>query len=111
MDQHADEVSRAVTDEVDRYRDTLSDVAASVGAQSDFTAADFTEITSKLSRQRLPGAAGVAFAVSADNDQISAVQAVWRAQGASGLTLATDGAATEHMFSIFTHSLPSASPC
>jgi len=108
MDQHADEVSRAVTDEADRYRDTLSDVAASVGAQSDFTAADFTEITSKLSRQRLPGAAGVAFAVSADNDQISTVQAVWRAQGASGLTLTTDGAANEHMFSIFTRSLDSA---
>lgn len=107
MDQHADEVSRAITDEADRYRDTLSDVAASAGAQSDFTAADFTEITSKLSRQRLPGAASVAFAVSANHDQISAVQAAWRAQGASGLTLAAYGTANEHMFTIFTRSLDS----
>ena len=107
MDQHADEVSRAVTDEAGRYRDTLSDVAASAGAQSDFTAADFTEITSKLNRQRLPGAVGVAFVVSANNDQIGAVEAVWRAQGASGLTLTTVGTANEHMFSIFTRSLDS----
>jgi diguanylate cyclase (GGDEF)-like protein len=107
MDQYADEVSRAVTAEADRYRDTLSDTAAAVGAQSNFTATDFTEITSRLNRQRLPGAVGVAFAVSAGNTQITTVQAHWRALGASGLTLATVGSAHEHLFSIFNRSLDS----
>jgi diguanylate cyclase (GGDEF)-like protein len=105
MDQHADEVTRAVTAEAGRYRDTLSDVAAAVGAQSDFTAGDFTEITSRLTRQRLPGATGVAFAVAAGDNQVAGVEAAWRANGASGLTLTAGGAAREHMFLIFSRSL------
>ena len=105
MDQHADEVTRAVTDEADRYSDTLSAVALAVGAQSNFTAADFTEITSGLSQQRLPGAVGIAFTVSAENHQIAGVQAFWREQGASGLVLAPAGTADEHMFPIFRRSL------
>ncbi|GAA2672848.1 hypothetical protein Apa02nite_042100 [Actinoplanes palleronii] len=105
MDQHADEVARAVTSEADRYRDTLSDVAAAVGAQSDFTAGDFTEITSRLTRQRLPGATTVAFAVAAEDNQVSEVEAAWRARGAPGLTLRTLGPAREHMFLIFSRPL------
>jgi diguanylate cyclase (GGDEF)-like protein len=110
MDQHADEVTRAVTAEAGRYRDALSDVAAAVGAQSDFTAGDFTEITSRLTRQRLPGATGVAFAVPADNDQAAGVQAAWRGRGAAGLTLTAAGAAREHMFLIFSHPLDGTAP-
>ena len=105
MTQHADEVARAVDGEAERYRDTLSDVAAAVGAQSDFTAGDFTEITSRLTRQRLPGATGVAFAVPAPAGRVSAVQALWRARGASGLTLTPAGPAREHKFLIFSHPL------
>jgi diguanylate cyclase (GGDEF)-like protein len=107
MDQYADEVSRAVIGEADRYRDTLSDVAASVGAQSDFTAADFTGITSTLSRQRLPGAVGVAFAVSASADEAAGLQASWRTHGTPGLTLVARGTADEHTFVIFNRSLDS----
>jgi diguanylate cyclase (GGDEF)-like protein len=110
MDQHADEVTRAVTAEAGRYRDTLSDVAAAVGAQSDLSAGDFTEITSRLTRQRLPGATGVAFAVPADNDQAAGVQALWRGHGASGLTLTAAGANREHMFLIFSHPLDGTTP-
>jgi diguanylate cyclase (GGDEF)-like protein len=105
MDQYADEVGRAVTNETDRYRDTLSDAAAAVGAQSNLTAADFAEITSRLNRQRLPGATGVALVVPAGDAQIAAVEASWRSHGASGLTLTAAGAANEHMFSIFNRSL------
>jgi diguanylate cyclase (GGDEF)-like protein len=105
MDQYADEVSRAVTGEASRYRDTLSDVAAAVGAQSNFTASDFIAITSRLNRQRLPGAAGIAFAVSADDHQVAGVQASWRALGAPGLVLAPAGTADEHMFLIFSRPL------
>ncbi len=105
MDQHADEVARAVDGEADRYRDTLSDVSASVGAQSDFTGGDFTEITSRLSRERLPGATGIAFVAAAGNDEIAAVQATWRSRGATGLTLTAVGNAPERMFSIFSRPL------
>jgi diguanylate cyclase (GGDEF)-like protein len=110
MDQHAEEVARAVTAEADRYCDTLSDVAAAVGAQSDLSAGDFTEITSRLTRQRLPGATGVAFAVPADNGQAAGVQALWRGHGASGLTLTAVGAAREHMFLIFSRPLDGSTP-
>jgi hypothetical protein len=105
MNQYADEVSRAVTAEADRYRDTLSDVTAAVGAQSDLSNADFVEITSTLSRQRLPGAAGTALVVPADDTDLTGIQAYWRAHGASGLTLASAGPADEHMFVVFTRAL------
>jgi diguanylate cyclase (GGDEF)-like protein len=110
MDQHADEVARAVTAEANRYRDPLSDVAAAVGAQSDFTAGDFTQITSRLTRQRLPGATGVAFGVPADSNQAAGVQALWRARGASGLTLTAGEAAREHLFLIFSQPLDGTIP-
>lgn len=105
MDQRADEVSRAVTAEADRYRDTLSDVAAAASAQSDFSKAGFLQITSKLSRLRLPGAAGVAFVVSTGDIDVTAVQAYWRARGAHGLTLASAGPGQEHMFLVFNRAL------
>jgi CHASE1-domain containing sensor protein len=34
MDQHADDIARAVTAEADRYRDTLSDVAVNAASSS-----------------------------------------------------------------------------
>jgi diguanylate cyclase (GGDEF)-like protein len=105
MDQHANEVQRAVISEASRYDDTLADVAASIAAQSDFTGDDFTEITSQLSRARLPGATGIGFVVSAEVDQMAGVQARWRARGAAGLTLNTMGTAEERMFSIFSRPL------
>ncbi|MET0494767.1 MAG: diguanylate cyclase [Actinoplanes sp.] len=110
MDEHADQVGGAVAGEAARYRDTLSDVAAAVGAQSDFTTDDFSEITSRLSRDRLPGATGIAFVASAGSDQIAGVQAIWRAHGAAGLTLAAGGAVREHLFLIFTHPLDGSVP-
>ena len=109
MDQYADELSRAVVGEADRYRDTLSDVAASVGAQTDLTAADFTEITYRLSRQRLPGASGISFVVAAGDDQVAGVEAAWRAQGASGLILDPAGTGREHLFMIFNRPLDTSS--
>ena len=110
MDQHADEVARAVTGEADRYRDTLSDMAAAIGAQSNLTAGDFTEITSRLNRERLPGATGIAFAASADDDQLAGVEARWRAHGAAGLTLKAVGNPRERMFLIFSHPLDGTAP-
>jgi len=105
MDQYADAVSRVVTAEANRYRDTLSDLAAAVGAQSDLSKSDFLQITSKLSRQRLPGAAGVALVVAAGDRDVSTVRAYWRAQGATGLTLVANPTADEHLFIVLRSAL------
>jgi diguanylate cyclase (GGDEF)-like protein len=110
MDQYAHDISRAVVDETDRYHDTLTDLAAAVGAQSDLTAGDFAQITSGLKRQRLPGASSAVFAVPAADVQIPAVQAFWRAQGATGLRLAPVGTGLEHMFVVFSRPLDGVPP-
>jgi diguanylate cyclase (GGDEF)-like protein len=105
MDQNSDDVSRAVAGEISRYRDTLSDLAAAIGAESEFVAAGFTQITSRLSRQRLPGATGLVFAVPANGTQIAATQTYWRAHGAFGLRLTPVGTVAEHILVVFDRAL------
>jgi signal transduction histidine kinase len=105
MDQRAQAVGGAVTAEINRYSDTILDLAVAVGAQSDLTAADFATLTSRLSRDRLPGVSSAAFVVAASDAQIPEVQARWRAAGNSALTLAPFGTGTEHFFPVLTHSL------
>jgi diguanylate cyclase (GGDEF)-like protein len=104
MDEYADDVRRTVSGELSRYRDTLADLAAGVGAQPDLTATGFTQITGRLTRQRLPGAAAVGFVVAADDAQVPATQAYWRAHGAFGLRLDPAGHG-EHMFIVFNRAL------
>jgi diguanylate cyclase (GGDEF)-like protein len=101
MDRYADDVSRAVANEADRYGDTLSDLAAAAGAEPGFDAETFTEITSRLNRHRFSGAAGVFFAVPAADDKLGDVQTFWRAHGAAGLQLAPVGTGMEHMLVVF----------
>jgi diguanylate cyclase (GGDEF)-like protein len=110
MDRYAEDISGAVVDEAGRYSDALSNLAAAVGAQSSFTAGDFAEVTSKLSRQQLPGASSAVFAVPATDDQIPAVQAFWRGRGATGLRFAPVGAGVEHVFVVFNRPLDGTTP-
>ena len=110
LDRHADDVGEAVNSEAVRYHDTLADMAASVGAQSDFTLDDFFGITSRLDRRRFSGATGITFVVSATDVQLPAVQARWRSQGAGGLRLVPTGSAAEHVFMVFSRSLDATSP-
>jgi diguanylate cyclase (GGDEF)-like protein len=105
MDQYADDISRAVVAETNRYRHALADLAAAVGAQSDLTADDFAQITSKLNRRRLPGASSASFVVPSTDAQVPEVQAYWRDQGATGLRLSPVGTGSEHMFVIFSRPL------
>jgi diguanylate cyclase (GGDEF)-like protein len=105
MDQYADDAKVAVTSEAARYRDTLSDIAAAVGAQAYCTAADFSQITSRLNRQRLSGASGVLFAVPARDGQVAGVQSFWRARGVPGLRLVPVGTGVEHAFVVFNQAL------
>jgi diguanylate cyclase (GGDEF)-like protein len=110
MDQNADSISLAVSDEASRYDETLTDLAAAMGAQSSLTADDFTTVTSGLNRDRLPGVSGVAFVVSAGGGEIPVVQARWRDRGVAGLRFSPVGSPPEHMFVVLTRSLDNTVP-
>jgi PAS domain S-box-containing protein len=97
----------AVTAELRRYEDTVTQLAASMGTHQDFRAADFQGISRPLADARLSGASGVAFIVPATDGQVRAVQSYWRGQGAT-ITLAPIGRDREHFFPVITHTLDGA---
>ncbi|BBH70059.1 hypothetical protein ACTI_67440 [Actinoplanes sp. OR16] len=86
-DQQSARVAEAVTDEVRRYSDYLTSLAASVGAQQTLEAGEFAAIAAPIDRANLPGVTGVAYVVAATPAQTAQVQAYWRAHGADGLVL------------------------
>ncbi len=104
MDAHADDAGQAVSREVARYRDTIADIAASVGAQTEVSIDGYLAITSRLERRRLPGAIGVSFAVTAHTAQVPKMQADWRSRGAAALKLVPSPMTTEHVFPVFSRS-------
>jgi signal transduction histidine kinase len=104
--QQAVIVANAVSAEVTRYRNALTDLAASVGAQARLEASEFDAITAPLGDHRLPGATGVGFVVPSDTRGVRAVQAVWRGRGVPGLTLRPVPAANdEHMLVVLNRPL------
>ncbi|WP_250005420.1 diguanylate cyclase domain-containing protein [Actinoplanes sp. M2I2] len=105
MDHNADAIQRAVANEASRYTETLADMTVAVGSQTQFNAIDFDTITSRLSRDRLPGASAVGFVVPAQAAEAPAVQRYWRARGADDLRLQTVGNATDHLFLIYSRAL------
>jgi signal transduction histidine kinase len=113
MDQRAQAVDNATSAETRRYTDTISDLAAAVGAQSELSAADFATLTSRTSRERLPGASGVLLVVPARSDEVGSVQALWRSRGNTDLTLQPHGGDSgtgEHLFSVLNHPLDGTPP-
>ncbi|MEV4702614.1 bifunctional diguanylate cyclase/phosphodiesterase [Actinoplanes sp. NPDC049316] len=104
MDRYTSDLSRAITTEVQRYGDTLTDVAIALGSQTDLTADDFAWITTKVSNRRLPGAASLAFVASAPDDGVKALEDYWRSKGATSLSLDPVGRGAEHAFMVFTRS-------
>jgi signal transduction histidine kinase len=97
MDRRAQAVGVAVRTQVGRYTDTLADLAVSIGAQNDLTAADFVTLTAGVTQTRLPGNSGVALVVPASGPQIARIQAQWRAAGNRHLRLAPASGGT-HQF-------------
>ncbi|WP_380028775.1 diguanylate cyclase domain-containing protein [Dactylosporangium vinaceum] len=106
MDRYTDDALAAVADEVGDYQHTLADLAVGLGAETDLTAADFAALTSGLNRQRLPAAAAVTFVVPAADAGTAALQADWRARGATDLTLTPVSPVfgTEHAFAVLDRS-------
>ncbi|MEU4218489.1 bifunctional diguanylate cyclase/phosphodiesterase [Actinoplanes sp. NPDC026623] len=104
MDRYAGDLSRTINTEIQRYGDTLSDVAIALEAQSELTAADFARIADKVgNRRRLPGATSLELVAGAHDGGVAALQGHWRRQGASDLKLKPVGNG-EHAFTILTSS-------
>jgi diguanylate cyclase (GGDEF)-like protein len=110
MDHHVSTVAEAVIDQVGHYGDALTDLAAGISAQEYLTEQDFQGMTATMNARRLPGASGVSFVVPAFDAQVAAVEARWRAHGATGLSLYRSGTTTEHAFVIFQRSFDTSSP-
>jgi signal transduction histidine kinase len=99
-------VAQTVTAEIRRYSTSLTDLGAAVGAQARLESAEFTAIVAAIDRHRLPGVSGVALVVPAARARIPGVQRLWRARGATGLTLRPNPAAGgEHLFIVQERSL------
>ncbi|MCO8269119.1 diguanylate cyclase [Actinoplanes sp. TRM 88003] len=101
MDRYADDLSAAVSDRAGRYSETVSDLAAAVGAQTDLRKDDFVRITATLDGARLPGAAGITFVVPAATPEVPAVQRYWRERGAEKLRLLPARGVPTHDFVVF----------
>lgn len=104
FEQRTQSVVDSVNAEAQRYVDTLTNLAVSIGAQSDLSAADYAAITSAIPEQRLRGATGVSFVVAAEDDEISSVERMWRDKGQKDLRLAPVGKGIEHRFTVFSRS-------
>jgi PAS domain S-box-containing protein len=98
-------VGAAVSAQTGRYIDALRTVAAATGAFTSLTAVKYAQVTESLRDMHLAGAASVVFLVPVTTAQIPAVQATWRARGATDLVLKPDGDKRDHIFSIYATSL------
>jgi len=110
MEQRTSVARAAVIGETGRYLDLLHVVAAGLGTNDPITAADFAAAVAPLDGTDLHGAISVGFVVATPTADIAATQALWRARGATGLTLEPRGEYAEHMFSIFRHGLNQGTP-
>ncbi|MBL7261094.1 diguanylate cyclase domain-containing protein [Paractinoplanes lichenicola] len=110
MDHNADAIQRAVANEAARYTETLADMSAAAAAQNTFTSQDFEVMTSRLNRERLPGASAVSFVVSSRASEATALQSYWRDRGALNLNLRTAGDADQHYYLIFSRALDTVTP-
>ncbi|BCY11678.1 hypothetical protein L3i22_067660 [Actinoplanes sp. L3-i22] len=101
MDRRSQDVTRTIINEISQFQDSLDDLSRAVGSQTTLTLADYDNLTSGLTTERLPGAGGVTFVVPAPDGQVPAVQRRWRALGSPDLLLQPVGTNVEHMFVIF----------
>jgi diguanylate cyclase (GGDEF)-like protein len=104
MDRYTSDLNRAITTEIQRYGDTLADVATALGAQTDLEADDFTWITARVSTRRLPGATSLGFVVTAPEQGVRTLRDYWRGRGAADLELQPAGSGPDHAFTVFTRS-------
>jgi len=107
MDRYTSDLTRALTTELQRYRDTMTDLSVALGSQTDLTANDFTWITNKVGNRRLPGVTALGLVVPTPASGVAALQSYWRKLGASDLLLQPAPTGGEHSFAVFTRSFDS----
>jgi signal transduction histidine kinase len=105
LDRQAVAVAAAVSAEANRYTDTLTDLSAAVGAQSDLTSSDYQAIMSGLNTKRLLGASGVSLVVPAATTEVPDLQKIWRGRGSDGLALTPGNVARIHRFVVLNRTL------
>ncbi|WP_239080315.1 ATP-binding protein [Paractinoplanes brasiliensis] len=108
MDQRTAVAQAAVRTETERYRSLVEATAAGFRTDDALTWDDFDTATAPLASANLIGAASLGFVVPATDEQIPAVQRLWRSRGAEGLTLRATEPRDEHFFTIFTRPLHNA---
>src|SRR5690349_20009190 len=74
MDVHTCDLSQAIRTEIQRYGDTLADVAVAVGAQPDLAADGFNWITDAIRNRQLPGATSLDLIVETSDAGVAALQ-------------------------------------
>jgi diguanylate cyclase (GGDEF)-like protein len=110
MDTFQAGIGAAIRDEVGHYGDALADLVAAIDIEPDLDNAEFQGLTTQLDDQRLPGASAVSFVVPSTDQQVAATQKLWRARGATGLTLYATGAGADHAFVVFSRTYSGNSP-
>jgi PAS domain S-box-containing protein len=110
LDNRTSLVAAATAGQLHRYVDALSLVAAGVGAVQPLTAETFHRITAPLRDLGLSGVPAIGFVVPAQNDEIAATQARWRALGSTGLTLVPNHDTGDHLFSVLNQSIDGSDP-
>jgi PAS domain S-box-containing protein len=90
LNRRAAAAGAAVASELRLYQDSVTQVAAALGAQQ-ISGAEFSAVTAALLSTHLAGASAVGFTVPATDAQLAPLQAYWRAHGAGRLTFAPAG--------------------
>src|SRR4051812_24530681 len=90
LDRQADLARAAVRAEVSRSLGSIDPRAAAIGSHDAPSPDAFSRATARVAGENLAGATAVVFVVPATTAQVGAVQAAWRAAGATGLTLRPD---------------------
>ncbi len=103
--QQADLAAATVAAEVRRYLDTIDNVAAALGSHDALSPDEFERATSRIPGEALAGATALVFVVPSGPADVAAVQAEWRAAGASDLTLRPADGVEEHYFGVYARQL------
>lgn len=105
LDQRVAAVGAAIVAEANRYVDTLTDLSAAVGAQTELTAASYAAVLSGLRPGRLLGASDVSLVVPASDAVAPPLRQVWRDQGSAGLALTPGNVGAAHRFVVLCRTL------
>ncbi len=101
LQRRVDDVTSAVTTQTGRYIDTVTTVAAALGAVPKLTAAAFRQVAAPVAGMDLAGATSLTFLAPVDTASTGAEQQKWRSRGIPDLVLNPSPSSTDHIYAIF----------